>query len=70
MLYDVPDNQVYRIIAAPNVALLNAIGIFKGQEVLKKATYKHGGPVLVEIESREVAIGKDFATQITVEKSN
>lgn len=66
-LYNSENNQVYQVIDVPNVALLNSLGVFTGAKIAKKDTYKMGGPVLIAIGSREVAIGKDLAVQIQVE---
>ncbi len=68
ILYNAQNDQVYQVVMSPDIPLLNAIGVFAGQQLLKKNTYKHGGPVLVEIDAREIAIGKDYALQIQVEK--
>lgn len=66
-LYNSENDQTYKVIAVPNVTLLNTLGVFIGAKIVKKNTYKMGGPVLVAIGSREVAIGKDLAVQIQVE---
>lgn len=67
-LYNCTNDETYQVIAVPDMALLNNLGVFVGAKILKKTTYKMGGPVLVLINSREVAIGKDLATKIQVEK--
>ncbi len=50
-----------------NVPLLASLGIFVGSNIIKKHTFNAGGPVLVSINSREIAIGKDYAKLIEVE---
>ncbi len=67
-LYNSKDNEQYLIKETPDVPLLNSLGIFEGSKIIKKATYKLGGPALVMVNSREVAIGKDIATLIQVER--
>lgn len=67
VLYQVPSGTQYRITAIPDAPLLQSLGIFKGAVVIKKTIYKLGGPVLLDIQSREVAIGKDLALQVEVE---
>lgn len=66
-LYTSENNHTYRVLDIPQVAMLNTLGVFKGGLLIKKATYKFGGPALVEISGREVAIGKDIALNIEVE---
>ncbi len=67
IVYTAPKGARYRIKAIPDSPLLPSLGIFEGAIVTKKTTYRLGGPVLLDIQSREVAIGKDLATQIKVE---
>ncbi len=50
----------------PSIPLLESLGVFEGAKIFKKSTFKQGGPVLVVIGSREVAIGKDYASLIEV----
>ncbi len=66
-LYDGENTKTYVVTSAPPISLLNSLGVFAGSKVTKKATYSMGGPVLVEIEGRDVAIGKDFAVDIEVD---
>lgn len=66
-LYTSPNEQTYQVTTVPDMALLNTLGVFVGSKIVKKTTYKMGGPVLVLVGSREVAIGKDLAVQIQVE---
>lgn len=66
-LYHAPNGTHCRITAIPNTPLLPSLGIFQGAIVSKKTTYQLGGPVLLDIQSREVAIGKDLALHIAVE---
>ncbi len=67
-LYNSNNDEWYQVIDIPDMALLNTLGVFVGAKILKKFTYKMGGPVLILINSREVAIGKDLALKIQVEK--
>lgn len=66
-LYSSNNDEWYTIVDIPDMAMLNPLGVFVGAKILKKHTYKMGGPVLISINSREVAIGKDLATKIQVE---
>lgn len=66
-LYTADNNHIYTVKSAPDLALLNTLGVFEGSKIMKKATYSLGGPVLIDIDGREVAIGKDLAVVIEVE---
>ncbi len=69
-LYEADINKIYEVKNIPNVDLLNSLGVFQGAKITKKATYNMGGPVLILIANREVAIGKDTAILIEVEEVN
>lgn len=66
-LYNVKVGEYYRVKSAPEAPMINTLGIYVGGMLMKKTTYSFGGPVLVDINGREVAIGKEIASQITVE---
>ncbi|OON99547.1 MAG: hypothetical protein ATN35_12050 [Epulopiscium sp. Nele67-Bin004] len=68
VLYNSTNNQSYSVVKTPNIPLLNVLGIFEGSQIFKKNTYKHGGPALVLVGNREVAVGKDIAELIEVKK--
>ncbi|NLM50882.1 MAG: ferrous iron transport protein A, partial [Clostridiaceae bacterium] len=65
-LYKCPDNQNYIILSSPNSALLANLGIKTGSLIKKEKTYPLGGPVLILLFQRQVAIGKEFANSIYV----
>lgn len=65
-LYDAKDGQQYVVMRAPEVGLLRSLGIVENAVVQKKHTYRLGGPVLLQIDSCEIAIGKGFAEKIIV----
>lgn len=66
-LYQAPNASRCRVITIPNAPLLQSLGIFAGAVVTKKTTYALGGPVLLDMQSRDVAIGKGLAVDIQVE---
>ena len=68
-LYTVPDNRDYTVSSVPDVKILNSLGIFPGAVVRKKKRYGLGGPVLINLATRELALGKDVATAILVEEA-
>lgn len=69
-LYTAENNLTYIVEKTPNMSILTSLGVFEGSKITKKNTYKLGGPVLILIEGREVAIGKDLAREISVTKEN
>lgn len=69
-MYNAENNTAYIVKDTPNLAILNTLGVFEGSKIIKKNTYKLGGPVLILIDGREVAIGKDLALEIEVSKEN
>lgn len=67
-LYQASNHSHYKILEMPNIPLLHTLGVFQGATVEKISTYALGGPVLLMIDSREVAVGKHFALEIEVEE--
>lgn len=67
-LYTSKSDESFIITEVPQVNLLNSLGIFVGAKIKKKRTYKFGGPILIDIFGREVAIGKEIAEQIKVKE--
>lgn len=65
-LYTLENNTSCIVKSAPPIPLLSSLGIFAGATLFKKRTFRGGGPVLVVVESREVAIGQDYAKLIEV----
>lgn len=65
-LYYARDNRRYVIIDVPELGILKSLGIVKNATVIKKMTHKFGGPVILEVESSQIAIGKDIAENILV----
>lgn len=67
-LYTSKNDELYLVTELPENPLLVSLGVFKGAKIFKKTTYGGGGPALLVINSREVAVGKDLAIKILVEK--
>lgn len=65
-LYDVEVNNSYTVVEVPDNDLIKTLGVFEGSQVFKKLVYGLGGPVLLDIDGRDVAIGKDFSVLIKV----
>lgn len=67
-LYHLKNDKEYIVTKTPEIHLLEVLGIFESSKVTKKATYRNGGPVLVSVNGREIAIGKDYAMAIEVKE--
>lgn len=68
-IYTAQKNKNYVICEIPNISLLKNLGMRKDTQVFKKHTYRLGGPVLVSVDLREIALGKDIAEQIIVKEA-
>ena len=68
-LYAAKKRISLEIISAPDIALLNGLGIRKGVKIEIQDRYAFGGPVLLKAEDAYcIAVGKDIASRITVEE--
>ncbi|HHW98389.1 MAG TPA: ferrous iron transport protein A [Firmicutes bacterium] len=65
-LYAASEGKCYTVEQVPPAALLSCLGICPNSLVQKKYRYGMGGPVLLQVGSREVAVGKDIASHILV----
>jgi ferrous iron transport protein A len=65
-IYYAEDGLSYTITQAPELGILKSLGIVKNACIRKKMTHRLGGPVLIKVESSEIAIGKDIAEKILV----
>ena len=68
-LYQADRKMALLVESVPGVELLDGLGLRVGTRVRVQARYAFGGPVLLRVEdSYSVAVGKDIATQIGVER--
>lgn len=65
-LYGACEGKRYAVEQVPQAALLSCLGIYPDSIVEKKYRYRLGGPVLLQVGSREVAVGKNVASHILV----
>ncbi|MGI6577378.1 MAG: FeoA family protein [Eubacteriales bacterium] len=65
-IYSAPDNLQYIVTNAPELGILRSLGIVKNACIHKMMTHRLGGPVLIKVDSSEIAIGKDIAEKIMV----
>ncbi len=54
------------ITSTPDNLLLAPMGVRKGKEIQLKAKQPWGGPLIVEIEGRNVAISRDLGKRIKI----
>ncbi|NLJ58983.1 MAG: ferrous iron transport protein A [Tissierellia bacterium] len=66
-LYNLNKEDRCTIISIPNVMLLESLGIRKGLSIKIKNKQPLGGPIILQLGTRSIAIGKAIAKQILVE---
>ncbi|MCL2355720.1 MAG: ferrous iron transport protein A [Defluviitaleaceae bacterium] len=70
-LYAAGKSGAFRITSVPKISLLEGMGLRRGTNVTVQNRYIFGGPVLLRVEGAySVAVGKDVAMQIGVERVN
>jgi len=65
-IYNAKDNLQYIVVNAPELGILKSLGIIENAMIQKLMTHRFGGPVLIKVDSSEIAIGKDIAEKIIV----
>ena len=66
-LYEAKISEPFFVVSAPEITLLENLGIRQGMQVSILNRYAFGGPVLLCVDnSYNVALGKDIATLIFV----
>ena len=65
-IYNAKDNVEYVITSAPKLGILKSLGLTENAHVYKNMTHRLGGPVLLKVDSSNIAIGKDIAEQIMI----
>ena len=68
-LYEAKKNCDFTVVSTPDIGLLENLGVRSGASISLQNRYALGGPVVLRVEGAySVALGKDIATQITVEE--
>ncbi len=67
-LYKLKCSNSCTIEKVPTGGLLNSLGVREGLSVLIKSKQPFGGPVVIQIGSRCIAIAKDLAENIMVKE--
>ena len=69
-LYEAKKSGTFTVITVPEIGLLENLGVRTGTSVSLQNRYAFGGPVVLRVEGAySVALGKDIASQITVEEA-
>jgi Fe2+ transport system protein FeoA len=68
-LYEAGKKGTFQVISAPEIGLLENLGLRTGTIIKIQNRYMLGGPVLLRVEDAySVALGKDIAKQIQVQE--
>ncbi len=69
-LLNVPLNtqvKFFSVVDASLIAKLNQYGLYQGDSLCVVRVAPLGGPLLVQVNGREIALGRDIAEKIIVE---
>ncbi|QGG46630.1 FeoA family protein [Heliorestis convoluta] len=69
-LYDREQKSLCQIESLPQVSLLKSLGLRQGAVVSVLSKQPLGGPIVIKIGNRHIAIAKDLADQIEVREMN
>lgn len=69
-LYNMKNNCRGVIVKIPNNILLEALGVREGKCFMCKVKQPLGGPMVIQIDDRKVAIDKAIAETILIEEIN
>lgn len=67
-LYHGKKDRRYLIQKLPSFELLNILGIREGIEVYMETKQPLGGPVVIRVGNRSIAVAKTIAKQVQVEE--
>ena len=68
-LYEVKEKSALQVVSLPGIGLLENLGLRVGTQITLQNRYALGGPVLLRVEGAySIALGKDIASQITVQE--
>lgn len=69
-LYSAPEGRRLRVVSVPGLKILRSLGIYPGAVVVKIRRCALGGPALVRVATRQVALGQDVARGIWVREAD
>jgi ferrous iron transport protein A len=67
-LYQLQKSKQCTIYQIPSIDLLNAIGVRRGISVKVLTRQPFGGPIVIQVGRRSIALARDIAEQILVEE--
>ncbi|AFS77430.1 FeoA family protein [Gottschalkia acidurici 9a] len=67
-LYELDKSRKCILAKTPGNSLLNSIGVREGKKVSMVTKQPLGGPIVVQVDKRNIAISKDIACQIEIEE--
>lgn len=65
-LEELGPGQPARILHTPDYSLIPPLGLRPGKEVIVRCRHPIGGPIVLSVEGRRVALAREFARQIIV----
>lgn len=68
-LYDLNKGDICRINSLPEIPLLHSLGLRQNLVINIKSFQPFGGPIVIQVGRRNIAISKDIAKTILVEKT-
>ncbi len=63
-LAESPEGKVFRVAQVPEHSLLAPLGLREGKKLIIKAKQPFSGPIIAEVEGRQIAIDRELAHQI------
>ncbi|KNF07848.1 FeoA family protein [Gottschalkia purinilytica] len=67
-LYNIEKSKFCVIEKTPEIGLLSSIGVREGVKLSVVTKQPLGGPIVVQIGKRNIAIAKDIAEQIKIQE--
>jgi ferrous iron transport protein A len=64
-LYNFKKNEYCIIEKTPEVSLLNSLGVREGVKIRIHTKQPLGGPIIVQVGTRNIALAKNVAQEIT-----
>lgn len=69
-LYTAPAGRRLQVVSVPGLKILRSLGIYPGAVVVKVRRCALGGPALIRVATRQVALGQDVARAIWVREAD
>ena len=65
-LYNMPSDTVCSVRSIPESDLLKSLGVIPGATIRKLSSYRGGGPAMICLGDRHIAIGKKIAEKVII----